>query len=263
MAAALRGMGGRHRALATYAQRHLAAAGARPSLRGVVFDMDGTLTKPNLDFSLMYKRCGVALDKDILAEVEAMAPEDGARATAIIEEMEAEGAATLELMPGAADFARWLHGHDVPIALVTRNSHKTLQTFYERLWLAQGLPEFSPAISRDGELRSPSMSSSSSQAAASALQALPSKPDPAAMMAIAGRWEVPLPSAELLMVGDSPSNDVAFGKAAGTATVLLDTGRRFNEAEARKKGHDPDYCVGDFHELPQLLSADYELVGSR
>ena len=32
---------------------------SRPALRGVVFDMDGTLTKPNLDFTEMYRRCGV------------------------------------------------------------------------------------------------------------------------------------------------------------------------------------------------------------
>ena len=35
--------------------RTMAYATSRPTLRGVVFDMDGTLTKPNLDFAEMYE----------------------------------------------------------------------------------------------------------------------------------------------------------------------------------------------------------------
>jgi len=33
-------------------------------LRGVVFDMDGTLTVPNLDFAEMYRRAGLVMGKD-------------------------------------------------------------------------------------------------------------------------------------------------------------------------------------------------------
>ena len=65
------------------ATRQLAVASALPSgeplplpvLTGVVFDMDGTLTIPNLDFAKMYKRCGVCISDDLLAEVAAM-PEE-------------------------------------------------------------------------------------------------------------------------------------------------------------------------------------------
>ena len=49
---------------------HLAAASrssgmataSRPVLRGVIFDMDGTLTKPNLDFTEMYRRVRAPLN---------------------------------------------------------------------------------------------------------------------------------------------------------------------------------------------------------
>ena len=46
------------------------ATASRPVLRGVIFDMDGTLTKPNLDFTEMYRRVGsplVARGKCLLA----------------------------------------------------------------------------------------------------------------------------------------------------------------------------------------------------
>jgi len=79
------------------------------------------------------------------------------------------------------------------------------------LWHPGGLRAFDPAISRDSHAN------------------LPAKPDPASLLAIAEAWGVPLPSGELIMVGDSPSNDVAFGQAAGVATALVDSGRRYVE----------------------------------
>ena len=52
----------------------------------------------------------------------------------------------------------------------------------------------------------------------------------AAMHAICEQWGVSAARHQsVLMVGDSPSNDVAFGKAAGVGTALLDTGRRLAE----------------------------------
>ena len=38
-----------------------------PRLRGVVFDLDGTLTVQNLDFAELYRRAGVPLGEDILS----------------------------------------------------------------------------------------------------------------------------------------------------------------------------------------------------
>ena len=41
-------------------------------IKGVLFDMDGTLTKPNLDFGEMYRRVGVDRKDDILVAIAAM-----------------------------------------------------------------------------------------------------------------------------------------------------------------------------------------------
>lgn len=48
--------------------RRMSASATRVPLRGVVFDMDGTLTVPNIDFAEMYRRAGVPRDGDILSE---------------------------------------------------------------------------------------------------------------------------------------------------------------------------------------------------
>lgn len=67
---------------------------ARPVLRGVVFDMDGTLTVPNLDFALMYKRCNVPMSEDILKAVDRMPKEEKHAAWRVIDAMEEEGVST-------------------------------------------------------------------------------------------------------------------------------------------------------------------------
>ena len=131
------------------------------------------------------RRCGVDPKEDILAAIAAMPPAERAAARAVVEEMEAEGRRTLEIMPGAVQLARWLEAHGVPTAMVTRNTAATVAHLHEAFWEPAGLPAFSPAISRDDA-------------------SLPPKPDPAALASIAAAWGLPL-GPELLMVGDSPS----------------------------------------------------------
>jgi len=199
-------------------------------LRGVVFDMDGTLTVPNLDFGEMYRRAGVPKGEDILSSKW----RQDSRANAVVEEMELEGRRTLQLMPGAAELAAWLNAHQIPVAMVTRNSEVTVKHFHEHVWPA-GLPPLNPAISRD--------------------DVYPPKPDPAAFAAIVASWGLAL-GPEVLMVGDSPSNDVAFGKAAGARTALLDTGRRY--AEGAVTGS-PDFCVAHLALLAGHLWHEYDI----
>ena len=181
-----------------------------PVLRGVIFDMDGTLTKPNLDFGEMYRRCGIDPAQDILESIAQMPHrEDQERAFAIIEEIEEEGRRTLELMKGAKELISWLDSNGIPMAIVTRNTKRTTDVLTEKLLPPPLGAHFHPIITRDS--------------------GFPPKPDPTAMNEIARQWGVTLPSESLLMVGDSVSNDVAFGRKAGIRTALLDSGRRYQE----------------------------------
>ena len=77
------------------------------TLRGVIMDMDGTLTVPNHDFAEMYRRVGCKT-KDILTEIEGWPEAERARANSIIHEMETEALATMQRMPGAARLGAFL-----------------------------------------------------------------------------------------------------------------------------------------------------------
>jgi phosphoglycolate phosphatase-like HAD superfamily hydrolase len=211
-------------------------------LLGVVFDMDGTMTEPNIDCKVMYERCGVTRSAHILKAIGCMAPEQAAAAQAIVEEMEEEGRRTLCLMPGAADLGIWLKRHGIRTALVTRNTAKTVNHFHEAVWQPHGLSAFQPAISRDNT-------------------AVPPKPDPAAFRTIAAEWGEAL-GPELLMVGDSPSNDVQFGKAAGVSTALLDTGATARAHSESKDTMDADLCVNSLLALPNLLWQKFHIEGA-
>jgi len=72
------------------------------------------------------------------------------------------------------------------------------------------------------------------------------------------------------MVGDSPSNDVAFGKSAGVSTALLDTGRRSTVQNQKRDDHGdvvdggrttPDIVVDDLSDLAQELWKNFEIEG--
>eukprot|EP00435_Cladocopium_sp_Y103_P063724 s1031_g25.t1 len=122
---------------------------AKPLLRGVVFDLDGTLTVQNLDFKVMHERCGVPAGQDLLQAVAGMKGPDRHRAEEIIEEMEAEGRRTLQLAAGVIELGKFLQWWSLPTAIVTRNTQETVQSLHDQLWCPQSLPKFWPAVGRE------------------------------------------------------------------------------------------------------------------
>lgn len=90
----------------------------RARLRGVVFDMDGTLTVPVIDFAAMY-RAVLGEDEyvrikaenpsgiDILHHIENWSPEKQRKAYDIIADFERQGSDRLQIMPGENIFQLW------------------------------------------------------------------------------------------------------------------------------------------------------------
>ena len=207
----------------------------RPVLRGVVLDMDGTLTVPNIDFVEMYRQCQVDPKEDILKVLAGLTIEEAAPKYKIIEDIEDEAIRTMQLMPGAFELMNWLRAHHLPTALVTRNTLKSAKALQSKLG------NFDVIIARDSH---PNM--------------LP-KPSPAAITYIQNKWKI-TDASSIIMIGDSPANDIAFGKGAGTCTALLDTGRKYFDAN-KSIMESADIIVDMLWQLPHQLWLHFDIDG--
>ncbi|CAL54658.1 HAD hydrolase, subfamily IA [Ostreococcus tauri] len=207
------------------------------TIRGVVFDMDGTLcVSAALDFTEMRRRVGCAT-ADILGEVDSWDAERRAKAYEIIGEMEREALRTTTIMPGAVDVAATLDEMKIPRALVTRNAASSVDFFHDEVW---SIAPFSPWLSREFK---------------------PYKPAPDALLHICEKWGCS--ASEIIMVGDSAKDDVVSGNRAGAITVLLDSGRtkKWSEefgVDKLAEEMTPHFICANMSELQTLLTqSDY------
>lgn len=219
------------------------AVTAKARLRGLVFDMDGTLTVPVIDFPAMYRavlgeeeyvriKSESPSGIDILHHIETWSPDKQKRAYEIIADFEKQGSDRLQIMPGASELCQFLESKNIRRGLITRNVKDAVDLFHKRF----GMP-FSPALSR--EFR-------------------PYKPHPAPLLHICSNWEVP-PN-EVMMIGDSLKDDVACGKRAGAFTCLLDETGRYDSPQYQNVEFKPDYKVSSLSELHSLLEKNFNLI---
>jgi len=214
-------------------------AAPKPPLKGIVFDMDGTLTVPCIDFRLMYRRVlgddhpGVVNNSpiDILHEISTWSSENQVQAFAIITEMEKDAQEKLQIMPGAQEVSSLLDARGIRRGLITRNVKESVDYFHSRF----GLPSFRPALSREFT---------------------PYKPSPAPLLHICDVWGI-RPS-EVMMVGDSAADDVVCGNRAGAWTCLLDGQGRYSVPELPEDKM-PTHRIHSLLELNALLLENYDL----
>ena len=183
--------------------------------QAVIFDMDGTLTRPALDFDRIRTEIGV--DEPILEAIARLSPADRVRAETILERHEAVAAAGSELQPGAAEVVAAIQAGGLPVVLMTRNSRRSVEALMERHDLTFDMVR----TREDG----------------------PSKPSPEPILAICRVLDVDPQSA--WTIGDY-HYDILCGAAAGAVTVLLLDAA----AERPKWADEADHVI---HELSQLL----------
>lgn len=164
------------------------------SYRLVIFDMDGTLTRPTLDFPKIRQALGVP--EPLLESLQALPPGPGReRAYALLAEFEHEAAQASELNAGAREILELLPRRGVASALVTRNSRRSVRTVIEKHAL-----RFDTVVTREDA---------------------PAKPRPEPLWLICERLAVP--PAQALMVGDHEM-DVQAGRNAGMHAALITNG---------------------------------------
>lgn len=101
---------------------------------GVIFDLDGTLTVPVLDFSVLRSKLNISEKEDILAFVKQKETNaEKEEAMRIIAEFEEEGRQKFALQPGVNEMFEVLHENNLKLAIVTRNDHKSVVQFLKHL----------------------------------------------------------------------------------------------------------------------------------
>lgn len=99
--------------------------------QAIIFDMDGTLTRPNLDFDVIRRAIGVPTGP-VLEAIRLMPGDRRAEAEAILEKHEARAAETYELQDHAAEVVAAVRENGVRAALMTRNSRRSMQVFLDK-----------------------------------------------------------------------------------------------------------------------------------
>ncbi|WP_425614554.1 HAD family hydrolase [Anatilimnocola sp. NA78] len=163
-----------------------------PTIRGVIFDLDGTLVDSRLDFDLMREEMQLPPQMAILEALTKLPAPHAARCQEILDRHERAGAARSQLLPGVADLLAEVKRRRWHQAIVTRNSRPVTEATLRGVGL-----HFPHVITRDDG---------------------PVKPHPWPIEKICREWQVQ--PEEVVMIGDY-RYDIECGRAAGTRTVLL------------------------------------------
>ena len=189
---------------------------------GVVFDLDGTITKNNLDFGAIRREIGMDSPEPILEYMEKVSPDEKARIDSILDAHERHAAATAELNEGAKETLAFIAEQGLKTALLTRNSRESARVVMER----HGL-HFDVVVARE--------------------DAEP-KPSPQPVLFIAD--QLGLRAEDLLMVGDYKF-DIMSGQAAGSKAALLLVRPLPDDVT-------PDYVIESLRELTSILDGNVE-----
>lgn len=133
-------------------------------LKAVIFDLDGTLVKSDLDFHAMRRDIACPADKDILSYLDELSGEALGQAQAIIAQHEARDAEQTKALDGVPEMLAELKRLGVRTGIVTRNSRAASE-----LKMALCGIDISEVLTREDA---------------------PPKPEPDALLALSERWEL-------------------------------------------------------------------------
>ena len=190
--------------------------------RAVIFDLDGTLTEPVLDFDAIRAEIGLPEKVPILEYLDQLTVGERARAEAVMLRHERAAIAQATLADGCADLFGHLREREIPIAILTRNVREVVETF-ARMFTFQ----FHAVYTREDG---------------------PPKPSPAGALSLCRAMGVA--PAHTLAVGDY-KYDVMAGRDAGCRTVLVD--REGLAAHELVDWGSPDLVVKSLRELLPLF----------
>jgi hydrogenase expression/formation protein HypE len=195
-------------------------------IKAVLFDFDGTLTKPGaLNFPLLKETIGCPAESPVLEFIENL-PSRSQRdeASAVLARFEKEAAAISKPNPGAQDLIHYLRSKNLAVGIITRNTilsiKRSLKNFKDI-----DLSAFDVIISRE----------------------TPVQIKPSGDGIILAAEMLNIDAKQMLMVGDYIF-DIHAGQAAGCITVLIN----YNKASGIEI-IDSDFIVTGFEEIKDIV----------
>ncbi|WP_282110029.1 HAD family hydrolase [Shewanella algicola] len=165
-------------------------------IKGIIFDLDGTLVESSLDFELIRQQIGCPEDIDLLKYVDDLSCQNSqAHANDIIIEHEYQDAITARPIKGMAELISAIEAAKMPTAIVTRNSLAA-----STMKVKQNAIAIDHVITRED---------------------YPAKPAPDALLAIANQWQIA--PEHIMYVGDY-LYDIQAANNAGMVACLITHG---------------------------------------
>lgn len=241
-----------------------------PKLKGVVFDVDGTLCLPqNYMFKEMRSALGIPKSIDIIEHINSLSARNDqnfssprSRAQDAIKKIEREAMRHQRPQPGLNELITRLAKWDIRLALCTRNFEMPVKHLLEKFVSEEGRAHFSPLITRETE-------------------GIKAKPSPEGIWACVQVWNQTNNTAEaadvvdgtikleegsdedkmkgcdgVIMVGDS-ADDIEAGARAGAATVLL-VNEENRHLLNKDEGPRVDLSIERLTELVDVLEQGFE-----
>ena len=196
-----------------------------PLYKAVLFDFDGTLTRPGaLDLQSVRRMLNVPPGTIILEFIQALSPEARPEAMRRLEEIEIAGARNASPNAGAEDLVRLLAAEGVRRGIVTNNCPASV-TQAMKAFPRISLADFDIVVHRENAPRP--------------------KPHPEGVQFAAGLLGVS--PAEVLVIGDYVF-DMEAGRRAGAPTAFLTNG-----TDPPAMTEPPTYVITSLLEVPQIL----------
>ncbi|MCD6305751.1 MAG: HAD family hydrolase [Deltaproteobacteria bacterium] len=199
-------------------------------IKGVLFDFDGTLTRPGaLDFPAIKRILGCPPEHPILEFIASAPAHRQSELMKLLEEQ--EDLASKSSLPnrGAESCLLALKERLFPMGIHTRSRLKPIRMALER-FEGVSIEDFRTVVTRET-----------------------TRPKPHPEGVIRAAAEMGISCCQLLVVGDF-SFDVIAGKRAGAMTAFLTNGGACVMAPENPA---PDYIIGNLEELPDLLNRGF------
>ena len=104
-------------------------------IKAIFFDMDGTITRPHIDWPALRQQVGVPQGMPIMEYADSLPPQKKERAHAQVEAAELEAAEQAVINPGAGELLRALRTYPLKLALITNNNRSAMHIIVDKFHL--------------------------------------------------------------------------------------------------------------------------------